>query len=205
MNEPGRVDLLVRGPTLSLRYPRVSDAAALFGLARDADVTRFFSWGPYRDQHEACAWLTTLPQRRAAGVALELAIVNDSDAAIGVILLSELHRRDRRAVIGTWLGRDHWGTGANREAKALMAHLAFEGLGVERLGAYADVCNTRSQAALERVGFTQEGILRAFHRHRGIPRDVKLYSLMREQWCCTELAKTPVAISGELPRPFIVR
>ncbi|HWH10609.1 MAG TPA: GNAT family protein, partial [Solirubrobacteraceae bacterium] len=47
---------------------------------------------------------------------------------------------------GTWLGRAHWGTGANRDAKALIARLAFGSLGLERLGAYADVRNLRSQA-----------------------------------------------------------
>ena len=38
--------LLVQGPTLRLRYPAPRDAAPLFDLVRDPEVTRFFSWGP---------------------------------------------------------------------------------------------------------------------------------------------------------------
>ena len=51
----------------------------------------------------------------------------------------------------------HWGTGANAESKALIAHLAFNVLGIERLAAYADLENPRSQAALTRLGFKREG------------------------------------------------
>ena len=52
-------------------------------------------------------------------------------------------------MIGTWLGRECWGTGANRESKALIAHLGFRLLGLERIGAYADLDNARSQRALD--------------------------------------------------------
>ena len=196
--------LVLRGPSLALRYPSSQDAPALFALANDPEVTRFFSWGPYRHEHETQAWLNTLPQRRANGIALELAVVDKADAAIGITLLSELSQRDRRAVVGTWLGRPYWGTGANRETKALITHLAFGLLGLERLGAYADVRNTRSHAALERIGFTREGVLHGFHRHDDVPRDVALYSLMREQWMRSELAQLPVRISGTPPNAFAV-
>jgi len=197
-------EFMVCGPSLALRYPGPRDASALFALARDPGVTRFFSWGPYRDEREARTWLATLPARRARGIALELAVVDTADVAIGITLLSELHRRDRRAVVGTWLGRCHWGTGANRETKALITHLAFGLLGLERVGAYADVRNTRSRKALERIGFTCEGVLHEFHRHDGIPRDVALYALLRRQWRLGKLAQLPVRISGTPPAAFAV-
>jgi [ribosomal protein S5]-alanine N-acetyltransferase len=190
---------LARGPSLSLRYPELRDAPALFALATDPEVTRFFSWGPYEDPRETLAWLGTLPQRRARGIALELAVVDEADQPIGITLLSEIGRRDRRAIVGTWLGRAYWGTGANRETKALMAHLAFGRLELDRLGAYADVLNTRSQAALERLGFKREGVLHAFHRHYDTPRDVALYALLRRDWERGELARVPAQLGGSLP------
>jgi len=194
--------LRVLGPNLSLRLPRADDAAALFTLASDAEVTRFLSWGPYRSEDEAAGWLATLPERRASGEALELAVVDGDDAPIGITLLNELSRRDRRAVVGTWLGRAHWGTGANREAKALVARLAFERLGIERLGAYADVRHARSRAALERLGFAHEGVLRAFHRHGGEPRDVVVHALLRADWEDGPLARIAGEVAGEPPPAF---
>jgi len=106
-------------------------------------------------------------------------------------------------VVGTWLGRAHWGTGANHQAKGLLAHLAFGPLDLERLGAYADINNIRSQIALERLGFRREGLLRAFHRHHGEPCDVAIYALLRSSCEQTRLAETPASISGAVPDAWL--
>lgn len=194
--------LRVQGPQLALRYPALRDVPAFFALGRDRRVTRFFSWGPYRHQDEARDWVRSLPARRTRGEALEFAIVDGSDTPIGLILLCELAVRDRRAIVGTWLGRSHWGTGANAEAKALIAALAFGPLRLRRLAAYADVRNERSQRALERVGFTREGVLRDYHRHADRPRTVALYSLLQREWRASPLAAVPARISGSAPPAF---
>jgi [ribosomal protein S5]-alanine N-acetyltransferase len=199
------VTFAVRGPALALRLPRADDAPALFALGRDPEVTRFFSWGPYREEAEAAAWLETLPGRRERDGALELAVADATDRPIGITLLAELDPRDRRGIVGTWLGRSHWGTGANFEAKALVAHLAFRTLELERLGAYADVRNGRSRAALEKLGWRPEGVLRAFHRHGGEPRDVGVYSLLRAEWETSPLAEVPVREEGRMPEEIARR
>jgi ribosomal-protein-alanine N-acetyltransferase len=202
VSEPAGTELEVRGPHLRLRIPREQDAQRLFELASDPEVTRFFSWGPYEDRSEAAAWLETLPARRAEGIALELAIVDPDDWVIGITGVLELSRRDRRVVVGTWLGQAYWGTGANAESKALIAHLAFGRMAMERLGAWADVRNPRSRRALERIGFVREGTLRAFHRHGDERRDVISYSMLREEWEQSELARVGVAVRGVVPAPF---
>jgi ribosomal-protein-alanine N-acetyltransferase len=196
-------ELAVLGRRIRLRYPRADDAAALLELACDAEVTRHFSWGPYRDPSEPAAWLATLPARRASGTALELAITDRDDRPLGITLLCEFSARDRRAVVGTWLGRAHWGTGVNHDAKALLTRLAFCELGLERLGAYADVRNGRSQAALERVGFEREGVLRAFHRHGDRPRDVATYSMLRSEWQASPLATVTAVVVGAAPPALV--
>jgi ribosomal-protein-alanine N-acetyltransferase len=203
LSEPPRPPLELRGARVSLRIPRPDDARRLYELASDAEVTRFFSWGPYRHEDEAAAWLATLPERRESGVALELAIVEADDWLIGITGVLEVSLRDRRAVVGTWLGSAYWGTGANTASKALVAHLVFGPLRMERLGAWADIRNPRSQRALERVGFVREGTLRAFHRHYDERRDVISYSLLRDEWEGSELAASPVEVRGEPPPTFV--
>jgi ribosomal-protein-alanine N-acetyltransferase len=193
----------VQGPRIALRVPRAQDAEALFALGSDVEVTRFFSWGPYGEAAQARAWLESLPELRRTGQELALVIVDADDVPVGVTSLTELHRRDRRAVVGTWLGRAHWGTGVNADSKALVAHLAFGPLRLLRLGAYADVRNVRSQRALERLGFEREGVLREFHRHGGQPRDVASYALLRDAWRRGPLAGVPVTCSGEPPPSFV--
>jgi ribosomal-protein-alanine N-acetyltransferase len=193
----------VRGPTLTLRYPRADDAPVLFELARDPEVVRFFSWGPYERESEALEWVGSLERRREAGERLELAIAGEDDRVLGITGLSELSVRDRRAVLGTWLGRRHWGSGANRESKALVLALAFRGLGLLRVTALAHPENARSLAALEHLGFTREGVLRSWHVHRGAPRDVAILRLLREEFERGPLAELPVELEGEPPAAWV--
>lgn len=198
-------DLTLTGPALRVRIPRPGDADALFALASDPEVTRWFSWGPYADVDEARAYLARLPAERAAGQQLDLVVEHSDAGPIGISGFSELSARDRRASIGTWLGHDWWGTGANAETKALMCHLGFELLGLERVGGYANVDHARSQRALERLGFRREGVLRSFHRHGGRPLDVALFALLRSEWEAGPLRDLTVTVTGSPPAAFVVR
>ena len=197
--------MVVRGPRFALRYLTAADAPALFELGSDPDVTRFFSWGPYREEDEARAFIESLDRQREAGERLELAIVDSSDRPIGITGLSDFSPRDRRAVIGTWLGHAHWGSGANRESKALVLALAFRALDLLRVSALASPQNVRSVAALQRLGFVHEGVLRGWHVHGGVPRDVAVLRMLREEWERTPLAEVPVTIEGEAPPAFVTR
>jgi ribosomal-protein-alanine N-acetyltransferase len=194
----------VRGPSLTLRYATAADAPAMFALARDPEVTRFFAWG-YERESQAAEWIAGLPAKRAGGELLDFLIVHRERGPAGVTGLSELSRRDRRATVGTWLGREHWGTGVNAESKALVAALAFERLGLERLTAYTSTANPRSQAALRRAGFVREGVLRAFHRHPSGVHDVVVFGLLRADWEASALREVAVEIVGEPPPAFLVR
>jgi RimJ/RimL family protein N-acetyltransferase len=189
-------------PSLVLRYATAADAEALRELGSDPDVTRFFSWGPYTSVTEPAAYITGLEGERARGERLDFLIVDRDRGPIGVTGLTELSRRDRRAIVGTWLARASWGTGANSESKAAIARLAFGVLGIERLGAYTDVENGRSQAALERLGFAREGVLRHWHRHRERVKDVVLYSWLKGEWDRSPLSAVDVAVRGEPPEAW---
>ena len=144
------------------------------------------------------------PARREAGELLDFLIVDPDDGPIGVTGLSELARRDRRATVGSWLGHRWWGSGANFEAKAMIAALAFERLGYERLTAWANTRNGRSQRALERIGFRREGVLTAWHRHGDEVHDVVIFGLVRAAWERSPLHDVPVSIEGTAPPAFIV-
>jgi len=193
--------LTARGPTLTLRYPEPRDAATLYALAGDPEVTRFFSWR-YGGPADAETWIAGRAAARAAGTWLEFVVEHGERGVAGVTGLTEPSRRDARAVTGTWLGRAFWGSGVNTEAKALLARLAFEGCGLHRLGAYASTENARSQRALEKAGFAREGTLRAFHRHGDRVHDVHVYALLREDFAGGPLAAVPAEVGGTAPEGF---
>jgi [ribosomal protein S5]-alanine N-acetyltransferase len=198
----GRVRLT--GQTLTLRYAGPADADALLALASDPEVTRWFSWGPYASVDEPRAYIERLAGERERGERLDFVIATGGTVptVAGVTGLSELSRRDRRAMVGTWLGREHWGSGANAESKALILHLAFEVCGLERVGAYSNPDNARSTRALEKLGFRHEGVLRSWHRHGDVHHDVNVFGLLREEWPGAPFA---ISVEGKPPAPWLVR
>lgn len=191
--------LEARGPSVRLRYATASDAEVLLTLGSDAEVTRYVSWGPYQTLDEPLAYIASLPSQRRRGERLEFVVEHAAHGVVGVTGLSEFSRRDRRAVVGTWLGRQWWGSGINLESKALIAYLAFAVLRCERLSAYSNVEHGRSGRALQKVGFKHEGTLRAFHRHKETQLDVFVWSLLRSEWEMSSLRDVDVMMTGQLP------
>jgi N-acetyltransferase len=169
------------------------------GLAAAAAADRsLYRWSPVPNGvAEATAYVETALAWRRAGDAVPFATVRVSDSAvIGSTRFWNLERwswpdgcpRARRGPdageIGyTWLGRSAIGTAANTEAKILMLTHAFEEWDVLRVCFHSDVRNGRSRAALERIGATFEGILRA---HRPVvechPRDSARFSIVATEW-----------------------
>jgi ribosomal-protein-alanine N-acetyltransferase len=196
--------LVVRGPRLMLRYATLEDAPRLFDLATDPAVTRFFSWGPYTTIEQPEAYINAQPAKRESGEILDFLVVDPDDGPIGVTGLAEIAKRDRRATVGSWLGHRWWGSGANVEAKAMIAALAFRRLGVERLTAWANTRNGRSQRALERIGFRREGVLNGWHRHGDQVHDVVVYGMLAAAWERSPLHAVDVTIEGTPPPAFMV-
>jgi [ribosomal protein S5]-alanine N-acetyltransferase len=194
--------IALHGPTLTLRPPTAGDAAALLDLASDPAVTRWFSWGPYTSLDQPRAYIERLAGQRERGEQLDLLVIHREHGTAGITGLSEFSARDRRCMVGTWFGRRFWGTGANEESKALMAHLAFAVLGLERLGAYSNIHNGRSTQALLALGFRHEGVLREWHRHGDDAFDVNVFGLLRAEWADGPLATVPVTVEGRPPAAF---
>ena len=193
----------LHGPTLTLRPPQPGDAAALLALAGDAEVTQWFSWGPYTSIDQPLAYIERCAAQREAGDQLDLLVVHREIGPAGITGLSEFSPRDGRCMVGTWFGRDFWGTGVNRESKAIMMRLAFDLLGQHRLGSYSNTANERSARALEGVGLRHEGVLRDWHRHGERWLDVNVFGMLREDWLAGELAGVEVRVEGAVPTAFV--
>jgi RimJ/RimL family protein N-acetyltransferase len=195
--------IAVHGPTLTLRPPVATDAPALLDLAGDPEVTRWFSWGPYTSIDEPLAYVDRLAGQRERGEQLDFLVIHREHGPAGITGLSEFSMRDLRCMVGTWLGRRFWGTGVNRESKALLAHLAFSVLGMHRLGSYSNPANVRSTKALLGVGFQHEGVLRHWHRHGEAFLDVNVFGMLRSDWEAGPLAGLAVTVEGEVPPAFV--
>src|SRR5919201_2299699 len=102
----------------------------------------------------------------------------------GTTSLYEVDPTLRALAIGyTWLGKRWWRTGHNTESKLLLMQYAFQTLGAVRVIWHTDIYNVRSQAAIERLGATKEGVLRKHRLRRdGSWRDTVQYAMTDEEW-----------------------
>jgi RimJ/RimL family protein N-acetyltransferase len=91
---------------------------------------------------------------------------------------------NKRVEIGfTFLASSFQRTPINTEAKLLMLTHAFERLGLNRVEFLTDLLNTRSRAAIARLGASQEGVLRQHMVMRdGRVRDSVIFSITAAEW-----------------------
>jgi RimJ/RimL family protein N-acetyltransferase len=172
----------------------------LQGLVAAASVEpSLYRWSPVPQGGRAvAAYIDTGLACQAAGTALPFAIVRRSDEVIiGSTRFFNLehwpwpsghplHDRaepDACEIGYTWLTLSAIRTAANTESKLLLLTFAFEEWKVQRVCFHADARNERSRAAIERLGASFEGILRA-HRLAVdlIPRDSARFSIVGSEW-----------------------
>jgi N-acetyltransferase len=105
-------------------------------------------------------------------------------ALVGTSSLGEADLRNESVHLGATLyGSRWWGTQVNPESKLLLMTHCFEDCGYGRVRIQTDVLNTRSQAAIARLGARREGVLRRhMKREDGSFRDTVVYSVLKDEW-----------------------
>lgn len=101
---------------------------------------------------------------------------------VGVIGFHYIDHEDRKTEIGYWLAASMQGKGLMTRACRAMVDYAFSELGLNRVEIQVATGNLRSRAIPERLGFTQEGILRddAWLRDRFV--DHVVYGMLAREW-----------------------
>ena len=182
----------VRLDPLAMHHAEALAAAA-------AGNAELYKWSPVpQTVPEAEQYIKTALTWRDAGTAVSFAIVRLADnLVIGSTRFFNLeffawppghalHGRktpDGCEIGYTWLAPSAIRTPINTEAKYLMLQHAFEEWKVLRVCLHTDMRNTRSRAAIERIGGKFEGTLRAHRMAAGfIPRDSARFSIIAAEW-----------------------
>jgi RimJ/RimL family protein N-acetyltransferase len=116
-----------------------------------------------------------------------LAAASDLGAAgtlVGTSSLAEAHVVHESIHLGSTLyGRRWWGTPVNPETKLLLLSHCFDDCGYGRVKIQTDALNTRSQAAIAKLGARREGVLRRdMRREGGTFRDTVVFSILSDEW-----------------------
>lgn len=176
----------IRGQSLILRPPTPGDYAAWAEL-RALSRAHLMPWEPAWSQDD----LSRLMFRRrlrayARDVRDDLAyafFIADiaTDTLLGGITLSNVRRgASQSASLGYWLGHPHVGHGRMTEAVHTLLPFAYATLRLNRVEAACMPSNTASLRVLNRTGFRQEGIARAYLKIAGKWQDHFMFSRLAD-------------------------
>jgi RimJ/RimL family protein N-acetyltransferase len=160
-----------------LRPARESDLPLLDRLFGDPEATGEFGWYGWM----ASPWRRRWEENRLLGEDLSTLMVVHGDQRVGFV---QWHRRPTSRTSCCWqlgiaLLPEARGRGYGTCAHRLLARYLFAHTQAHRLEASTEVGNIAEQRALEKAGFTREGIMRGCGWRDGAWRDGVTYSLLR--------------------------
>jgi RimJ/RimL family protein N-acetyltransferase len=163
----------------------VTHIDGLLAISNDPAIWTWWSIPPMNTRERMAAWVEKAIENRDAGTELPFAVIHKPTSAVaGCTRYMDIHEADRGLEIGwTWYGSAYQRTGVNTECKYLLLRHAFETLKMVRVQLRTDARNTRSRAAIGRIGARYEGTLRRVKIiHDGHIRDTAFYSIIDEEW-----------------------
>jgi len=166
------------GDELQLRPVREDDLAVLEKLTQDPETTGEFAWFGW---HDPLRWRRRWTENRLLGDDGGILMVVRAARPLGFVSW----RRHRATAAGY-----HWemgiallpearGRGDGTQAHRLLAGYLFAHTPAHRIQASTEAGNLAEQRALEKAGFTREGITRGIGWRDGQWRDGVTYSLLR--------------------------
>ena len=176
--------LTLQGKVVRLDPLTPEHAPAMLEAANDESIWQFFAVPAPTTVEEAGSWIEGRLSDAAAGIRVPFAVTCLADGKFaGSTGYASINRANRTLDIASWYGLNYQRTGVNTECKYLLLKHAFEELEAIRVGLTVDVTNTRSRRAVERIGATQEGILRNQRiRRDGTYRDTVVFSIIESEW-----------------------
>jgi ribosomal-protein-serine acetyltransferase len=177
-------DSLALDSGLFLRWLTLGDAPAVYA-AVDACRAHLGRWLPWvenaNDIGETIQFIEETERQRRQGLSVVYGIWSEEEFC-GTIGMHHIDEKNLNLQIGYWLKEGAQGKGLAFQACATLLGVAFELMAMERVEIRVAVGNERSEAVARRLGFREEGLLRRSQRLLGEFVDLKVYSLLAEEF-----------------------
>ena len=110
-------------------------------------------------------------------------VLKSTGEVVGSTRIQHIDYERQSCEIGaSWFGTKAQRTFINSDSKFLLLEYCFEVLNLMRVQVRADERNERSNKAIERIGFTKDGIIRKERALHGVPRNLIIYSIIDDEW-----------------------
>jgi [ribosomal protein S5]-alanine N-acetyltransferase len=173
---------LLETARLRLRPLQAGDAAAVFRLFADPEVVRYYDLEQMTVEAQAAELIARQARRFESGQAMRWGIAQHAgDTVIGTVGYV-LNAEHASAGLGYDLASPYWRRGIMSEALRVIINYGFKGLMLHRIQALVMPGNEPSIALLEKLGFTNEGLLRDYVFLKGRFHDMFCFSLLAREW-----------------------
>ena len=173
---------MLQGDRVVLRPIQAWDRERLYELVETIEIRALSSGKPplplsleeieardkrwIEERHEDSAWF-------AIDVDAEL---------IGICGLHEIDHYQQLAEVGIRIGKDHWGKGLGQDAVRTLVDYGFRHLNLAKISLRVLADDERAVGAYRKVGFVEEGRLRAHAWYDGARHDELVMAVLREEW-----------------------
>ena len=189
---------VLRGQGLLLRPPRPADYAQWADL-RDLSRDYLQPWEPAWSEDDLTRSsfkrrLSIYSREMELGSAFPLFVFGlQSERLMGAITLSNIRRGvSETATMGYWIGQPFAGQGVASCGVHQVLDFAFDGLNLHRVEAACVPSNAASRRVLEKAGFREEGLAKAYLKINGQWADHNLFGILAQE----HRAKMPVSIKS---------
>lgn len=166
-----------------LREITPADAEAIFASRGDPEVMAFYGKEPHQTVEESEQLIAWYRQEFAEGLSIRWGIARrDDNKIIGTCGFHHFSFENRRGEIGYELIKPYWGRGVMLETLRQIIPFGFNSFDLNRIQAFVEPPNTRSRRLLQKLGFTEEGILREYEFSLGKPCDLVLLALLKRDY-----------------------
>ena len=178
---PPKGQSMIQGEKIRLRVVTQADLALLEAWANDSQVhSEYGAFGlrPAGSYERRFAEDGLLSMRFG-----QLLVVTHDDTPVGSVNYLQIgygpNEGSKAYNIGISILAEYRGKGYGVEAQSLLAAYLFSTYPIMRVEAVTDIENVREQRALEKAGFTREGVLRQAQWRSGGWHDQVMYSKLR--------------------------
>lgn len=166
-----------------LREVERSDAADLFAVFADDEVTRFYNLPTFTSLDQAEQLISRMRQRFATQRAIRWAIARKADGRVlGTCGYTEWWPYFYKASVGYELGRPYWRQGVMSEVLSEILAFGFKKMDLNRVEALIMPGNVASERLVEKLGFVREGLLREYGYWEGKFHDLEIFAILRRDY-----------------------
>src|SRR5712692_3481514 len=169
---------------LELQVLQEHHAQSLFNLV-DSSRQHLRVWLSFVDSYQSVSaasdFIQKFQQKLTIKDGMALGIWYKGNMA-GVITYDRFDWPNRATLIGYWLGQLFQGKGLMSRTCTALVNVAFDKLGLNRVEIWCASENIRCCSVAERLGFTQEGILRQRERIYDHFVDITAFSMLASEW-----------------------